>query len=117
MTELHILILQSCPTEAAFLRIIERVPAMSEPDTGAPAPAPPAARKDGPNPLDYIMVVGGLLIVGGVVLGLFVATDIKLTLPIIASIASAIISAVIAGYAGYRWGASQSTDRTPPPAQ
>jgi hypothetical protein len=88
---------------------------MSEtPTSGAPAAAPQAVRKDGPNPLDYIMVIGGLVIVGGVVLGLFVATDIKLTLPIIASIASAIISAVIAGYAGYRWGASQTSERNTP---
>lgn len=87
---------------------------MAEAKPSPAAPSRPRGSKDGPNLLDYIMVVGALMIVGGIVLGLFVATDIKLTLPIIASVASALISAVIAGYAGYRWGASQASDRSAP---
>jgi hypothetical protein len=47
--------------------------------------------------------------------GLFNVTDIKATLPIIASMASALISAVISGYAGYRWGSSAALKKTSHP--
>lgn len=65
-------------------------------------------RSAGPSLLDFLLVFGVLLIVGGVLYGLFQVTDLKATLPIIASMASALISAVISGYAAYRWGASDA---------
>lgn len=60
------------------------------------------------NVLDTILVLGALVIIGGVLVGLFVTTVPTANLPIIASLASALVAAVIAGYAGYRWGASDA---------
>ena len=60
------------------------------------------------NWLDTILVLGSLVIIGGVLLGLFVKEVPQANLPIIASLASAMLGAVIAGYAGYRWGASDA---------
>lgn len=79
---------------------------------GAPAVAPTAAQSGSePSRLDGVLVIGVLLIVAGVLFGLFQVADIKATLPIIASVVSALISAVIAGYAGYRWGASMANKK------
>lgn len=85
-----------------------------------PAPAPVAA-PDPPqatatvttasnqaNWLDTILILGTLAILGGVLLGLFVTNIPQANLPIIASLASALLAAVVAGYAGYRWGASDA---------
>jgi hypothetical protein len=74
-------------------------------------PPQSAANRD----LDTILVAGVLVIVAGVMWGLFNVTDIKATLPIIASMASALISAVISGYAGYRWGSSAALKKTSHP--
>lgn len=63
------------------------------------------------NFLDSILVLGALVIIGGVLVGLFVTTVPQANLPIIASLASALVAAVIAGYAGYRWGASDALKR------
>lgn len=65
--------------------------------------------------LDGALVVATVLIVGGVLLGLFYVKVPQENLPIIAGIASGLVSAVIAGYAGYRWGASHSQRRTSGP--
>lgn len=86
---------------------------MSDVDPGG-ATAPPKAPVGADSHLDDILVVGVLVIVAGILLGLFQA-DIKLTLPTIASFGSALISAVIAGYAGYRWGASDAMKKVAVP--
>jgi hypothetical protein len=87
---------------------------MSEtPDPGAqtPAPAPPT---DPVNKLDATLLVGVLLIVGGGVAALVFANIPKDNLAILASLLASLLSAVIAGYAGYRWGASQGQRATQP---
>lgn len=89
---------------------------MSEaPETGAPPAAPKAATspKDGPNALDFVLVIGAMLMVGGGLVGLFLG-DQKQTLPIIASILSFLCGSILGGYAGYRWGASDALKKLSP---
>jgi hypothetical protein len=78
---------------------------MSEPDPKPPRPHRP---RHGASPLDAILVLGTLGVIGGVLLGLFVLTVPQANLPIISGLAGAMVSAVISGYAGYRWGASEA---------
>jgi len=91
--------------------------AASSPKAGAPAPAPAPQPKKAPKTesrrslvratrLDAIVVVGALIIVAGVLLGLFTMVDPKLSLPIIAGVTGTLVGTVLGGYAGYRWGAS-----------
>lgn len=59
--------------------------------------------------LDAIVVVGSVLIVGGSIAGLMfrpVPTD---NLPTLAGLLGTLLGTVIGGYAGFRWGASQTT--------
>jgi lysozyme family protein len=88
------------------------MPAVTPPSAApvvAPEPAPkPAAPSNQANILDTLLILGTLVIIGGVLLGLFITTIPQANLPIIASLASALLAAVVAGYAGYRWGASDA---------
>lgn len=70
-----------------------------------PRPRPQAST----SLLDFILVVGALLLIGGGLYGLFTIKDIpKETLPIIASLLSFISGSILGAYAGYRWGASDT---------
>jgi uncharacterized membrane protein YeaQ/YmgE (transglycosylase-associated protein family) len=66
----------------------------------------------GQNPqssqIDTILVVGTLLIIAGVVAALIFVTINQAQLAILASIVSGLMGAVIGGYTGYRWGASDA---------
>lgn len=71
--------------------------------------APRPARNSGTSLLDFILVVGALVLIGGGLYGLFTIKDIpKETLPIIASVLSFICGSILGAYAGYRWGASDA---------
>lgn len=97
-------------------------------DPGAPAAAPalPPALSIrqaiaqrivagiGPKPpgtsfLDFVLVCGALLLIGGGLYGLFTIKDVpKESLPIIASLLSFLAGSILGAYAGYRWGASDT---------
>lgn len=80
---------------------------MSEnPDPGAPPRAP--AQSSGSSLLDVIAVGGAILIVGGVMVGLFLVTVPDGQLPVIASLGGLVAGTILGGYAGYRWGASEA---------
>jgi hypothetical protein len=72
--------------------------------------APPRARAQASTSLlDFILVVGALVLIGGGLYGLFMVPNIpKETLPIIASLLSFISGSILGAYAGYRWGASDA---------
>lgn len=65
--------------------------------------------------LDSILVLTVAVTMAGVLAGLFFFKVPNENLPIIASIASALMGLVIGGYAGFRWGASESSKRPTPP--
>jgi uncharacterized membrane protein YeaQ/YmgE (transglycosylase-associated protein family) len=60
------------------------------------------------NALDTILVVGTLLIIAGVIAALIFVSIDQSQLAIIASLASGLMGAVVGGYTGYRWGASDA---------
>jgi hypothetical protein len=72
--------------------------------------APPRARAQaGTSLLDFILVVGALVLIGGGLFGLFTLKNIpSSSLPIIASLLSFISGSILGAYAGYRWGASDT---------
>lgn len=79
------------------------------PDPGAPAPAPlPASKSEIGSRLDAMLVIGALVLVGGVLGGLFFARVPQANLPIIASLAGFLAGSILGGYAAYRWGASDA---------
>ena len=65
--------------------------------------------------LDAIVVGGVLVIIGAGVAGLMFLHIPQENLAILASLLSGLVGTVIGGYAGYRWGASQ-TDKGHPVA-
>lgn len=77
-----------------------------------PAAAPAAAHDPAPDAhtdvgrLDGVLVVGVLLILAGVIFGLFVRPPTAPVLAIISGMVSGLTGTVIGGYAGFRWGAS-----------
>jgi hypothetical protein len=75
--------------------------------------APPRVRAQASTSLlDFILVVGALILIAGGLYGLFMVRDIpKETLPIIASLLSFISGSILGAYAGYRWGASEAMKR------
>lgn len=75
--------------------------------------APPRVRAQASTSLlDFILVIGALLLVGGGLYGLFMVPNISdKTLPIIASLLSFISGSILGAYAGYRWGASDAMKR------
>lgn len=73
-----------------------------------PPGAPKPARQSSTSLLDAITVSGSLIIIGGVLFGLFVTTVPSPQLPVIASLAGLIGGTVLGGYAGYKWGASEA---------
>jgi hypothetical protein len=72
--------------------------------------APPRARAQASTSLlDFILVVGCMVLLGGGIYGLFTVPKIdSATLPIIASLLSFISGSILGAYAGYRWGASDA---------
>jgi len=81
---------------------------MSEaPEAAASAPL----TRDPINKLDAVLVIGVLLIIGGVCWVLAYRDVPQANLAILASIVSGLMGAVIGGYAGYRWGASDALKR------
>lgn len=89
---------------------------MTDTPPAKPRAKPRHPRGHGTAWLDNILVLGSLLIVGGVLLGLFLATVPTANLPIIAGVTGTLVGTVIGGYAGYRWGASASMRRDEPAA-
>lgn len=82
-----------------------------------PRPPQPPRQHNGASLLDFILVVGALVLIGGGLYGLFTIKDIpKETLPIIASVLSFICGSILGAYAGYRWGASDAMKRVSAPA-
>lgn len=71
-------------------------------------------KMDQPHWLDAVLVIGVLAIVAGVFYGLVVLNIPDKNLPILAGSLGVLIGTVIGGYAGFRWGASQSTKKDPP---
>lgn len=67
--------------------------------------------------LDAVLVIIIALTMTGVLAGLFLLKPAQENLPIIASIASALMGLVIGGYAGFRWGASDSSKPSPTSGQ
>lgn len=61
--------------------------------------------------LDAIVVCAVLLIVGGSVLGYMLLDIPQANLPTLSGLIQGLVGVVIGGYAGFRWGASQ-TDKT-----
>ncbi|MES2034892.1 MAG: hypothetical protein V4466_12015 [Pseudomonadota bacterium] len=80
--------------------------------------APPRPRQaSSTSLLDFILVVGALILIAGGLYGLFMVPNIpKETLPIIASLLSFISGSILGAYAGYRWGASEAMKRQNAPA-
>lgn len=73
-------------------------------------------KPDQPHWLDAALVIGVLGIVAGVFYGLVMLNIPDKNLPILAGSLGVLIGTVIGGYAGFRWGASQSTKKEPQPA-
>lgn len=75
--------------------------------------APPRVRAQASTSLlDFILVIGALLLVGGGLYGLFMVPNISdKNLPIIASLLAFISGSILGAYAGYRWGASDAMKR------
>lgn len=93
---------------------------MSEPTEGAPLAAPTPmqvslsmGRGDGPSPLDYILIIGALGLLGYGLHGLMMGDVSEANLPTIASLLSFLTGTILGGYAGYRWGASATMKRGP----
>lgn len=81
------------------------------PVTSATVTTAPTANQA--NFLDTVLVLGGMVLIGGVLLGLFINKDIgTANLPIIAGLAGTLLGTVIGGYAAYRWGASDAMKKT-----
>jgi hypothetical protein len=75
----------------------------------APPRTRPLPQPSSTSLLDFILVVGALVLIGGGLYGLFTIQNIpKETLPIIASLLSFISGSILGAYAGYRWGASDT---------
>lgn len=86
------------------------------PDPSAPTPTPVHVQfgsGEGPAVLDYILIIGALLLVGYGMHGLMGGKIGSDALPIIASLLSFITGTVLGGYAGYRWGASATSKKAP----
>jgi hypothetical protein len=89
---------------------------MAAAPTPAPEPAPSATatvtttttQSSQANDLDKALVIGTLLIIAGVIAALIFVNINQSQLAIIASLASGLMGAVIGGYTGYRWGASDA---------
>lgn len=80
---------------------------MSEPNT------PPTGES---HFLDNVLVIGAVLIIAGVMAGLFLDHVPQENLPIISGLAGTLMGTVIGGYAGFRWGASAARKPAAPPA-
>jgi hypothetical protein len=75
----------------------------------APARPRPVKQPSGTSLLDFILVTGALVLIGGGLYGLFTIHGIdSATLPIIASLLSFVSGSILGAYAGYRWGASDT---------
>ena len=66
--------------------------------------------------LDAMVVMTCLLILAGVVAILGFIKVPQENLPILAGLASGIFGAVIAGYIGFRWGATATSNKKPEPS-
>lgn len=63
------------------------------------------------NVLDSAVVLTSLLIVGGCLAALAFANIPKENLPIFAALTSSLLTLVVGGYAGFRWGSSVTAKR------
>lgn len=63
--------------------------------------------------LDAIVVCAALVIIGGAVAGLMILDVPSDNLPIVAGLVGTMLGTVIGGYAGFRWGASQTKNDHP----
>lgn len=61
--------------------------------------------------LDAIVVVASLVIIGGGVAGLMILDVPSDNLPIVAGLLGTMLGTILGGYAGFRWGASQTKDQ------
>lgn len=93
------------PTPAKAATAPDDVPAAQATVTTTTVPNPQASH------LDLILVGGTMAIVAGVVAALVFAKIDQSQLAILASIVSGLMGAVIGGYTGYRWGASDAQKR------